>query len=168
MVPCVDQTALAVGQCDSVGLHGRAEVIADDVMTESEACGPFSFTAKCRRSKSSISRRNRNSFYRGLQADGQGTWLLWKLKANIRGNLQILEPWLISQHFCGHAVWMQLLAELLDRKSDEMAAYYLSLPGQICFGAFSNQILKKKTLSDCHNMSLCNTIAPQNHVKTLN
>lgn len=39
-VPCADLTALALSQSDSVGLRGRAEVMGNDVITESGVCGP--------------------------------------------------------------------------------------------------------------------------------
>lgn len=38
---CADLTALALRHGDSVGLRSRAEVIGDDVITESGVCGAF-------------------------------------------------------------------------------------------------------------------------------
>lgn len=40
-VPCADLTPLALCQSDSVGLHGHAEVIINDVIAESEGMRPF-------------------------------------------------------------------------------------------------------------------------------
>lgn len=40
-VPCADLTALALSQSDSMGLRVRAEVICNDVITESWVCGSF-------------------------------------------------------------------------------------------------------------------------------
>lgn len=40
-VPCAELTLLTRSQSDSVGLCDRAEVIANDVITESGECGPF-------------------------------------------------------------------------------------------------------------------------------
>lgn len=40
-VPCADLTPLALCQSDSVGLHGHAEVIINDVITESGGMRPF-------------------------------------------------------------------------------------------------------------------------------
>lgn len=66
-VPCADLTSLALSQSDSVGLHDQAEVIGDDVITESGVCSPFNIQ-KCRQTKTAFPNVT-TTFVPGLQPD---------------------------------------------------------------------------------------------------
>lgn len=88
-MPCADLTALALVRSDGVGLRCCAEVISNDVITDSGSLLPILDATKCTHPKTVFVKSNHNSSS-GPAARQSATGSLWKPDVNSGGNSQSL------------------------------------------------------------------------------